>query len=482
MFPDHPDAEMWRQDATALYTKQLERHYYDGGAYCESFNYHHHNMVMTLQFAAALRENGVHDFFEHPRFRAQFGHWVDLMAPPVVRNEAGAGQHSPENSVDAGAERLRMIPSNGNTGRDCSDHPVPPELALAAAILNDAAPDYSKRLMRAWREGGRVCLNSYNISSFLLLADPALPESDSLGLESKLLPGVGAALRGSSGDPDEVYSLVKCGWATHHNDKDEGGFCIWAYGAPLSSDQGYHYNELDGQTYGGVATHLHNCISFDHKSPALAGQETAFPPEQFVTTDLADLLVAYLPVDYFMDLPKRSYLELIPCERIEYRRFVLFVKPHYFLIYDHLPVNVYTTEWYLHCQSTSVTIDGAEARFKGNWGVDLAARILFPGAPAIQEGQFGVQRHVKVSQWGAKDFFAWVAPLKEEMAFEIRQDEHPNVIHLSGPGYEDTVFMAPSAFRREDAQTTFDGRVGVVRRSADQTLTALLDGSELAAD
>jgi hypothetical protein len=437
-------------------------------------------MTMTFQMAAALREGGFHDFFAHPRFRAQFGHWVDMMTPPVVRNETGLRQHSPDSSVDAGAERLRMIPSSGNTGQDCSDFAVPDALAMAAAVLKDSDPALSGRLMRAWREGGRVCLNHYNVSGFLLLADPSLPEAESLELQSKLLPGVGAALRGQNGHPDEVYTLVKCGWATHHNDKDEGGFCLWAYGAPVSSDQGYHYRELDGHTYGGMFTRLHNCVVFDHKTTALAGQETAFPPERFVTTGLADLLVAYLPIDYLMDVPDRSYLELVPCDRIEYRRFLLFVKPHYFVVYDHIAQNVYTTQWYLHCQSKSVSIDGGHVRFSGNWGVDLEARLFLPSQPVIQEGQFGVQRHVVVRQAGPKDFFAWIAPLKPGMAFDVRQGESPNVVNVSGPDYEDTVFLSPACFRHEGGGVGFDGRVGVVRRSGGRTQTALLDGRTLA--
>ena len=481
MFPDHPDAAEWRDDAVRLYERQLERHYYDGGVYCESLNYHHHNMVMTTQLALALRENGHFDFFEHPRFRDQYGVWVDLVTPPIVRNEAGMGLHSPQNSADSGAERLRMIPSNGNTGRDCSDYAVPAELALAAAVYGDSDPDYAGRLMQAWREGGRVCLNHYNMSSFLLVADPSLPEADSLSLGSKLLHGLGATFRGGDGGEDEVYALVKCGWGTHHNDMDEGGFCIWAYGAPLSSDQGYHYQELDGNTYGGCMTKLHNCITFGHMSPSYAGQESAFPPESFVSTDRADLLVAYLPIDYLMELPERSYLELVPCSRIEHRRYFLFVKPHYFLVYDHLPVNEYSTQWYLHCQSNSVELSGSRIRFEGKWGVDLEAQLLLPSEPQIKEGQFGVQKHVVAQQAGPRDYFAWIAPVKAGTEFDVRQGPRPDMVSVTGPGYEDTVFMSPTPFSFEDRELSFKGRVGVARRADGRLTTELLDGEALEA-
>lgn len=479
LFPDHPGAALWREDAVRLYTKQLERHYYDGGAYIESINYHNHNQTMTVQMALALQENGVSDFFTHPRFRDQFGYWVAIMTPPVIRNEAGMAMHGPTNSPDAGASRLRMIPSNGNTGHDCSDFPVPAELAMAAAVYQKSDPEYSQRLMRAWREGGRLCLNHLNITSFLLVADPGLPEANALPQESQVIHGLGATLRGDHGHPDEVYLLVKCGWATHHNCKDEGGFCIWAYGAPVSSDQGYHYDELDGKRYGASMTRLHNSVTFDRKTTALLGQETAFPPERFVSTDLADLLVAYLPIESLMETPERSYLELVPCQHIEYRRFLLFVKPHYLVVYDNVAQNVYTTQWYLHCQSKSVAIDGPSIRFEGNWGIDLQAQLFLPAEPSIRPGQFGVQRHVVVEQAGPRDFFAWVAPVKPGMTFEVRQADHPNVLHITGPSYEDTVILAPSALSYRDRGVEFQGRAGVIRRAGRRTHMVLLDGSVL---
>lgn len=479
LFPEHPDAALWREDAARLYLQQLERHYFDGGAYCESINYHHHNQIMTVQLALALRENDATDFFQHPRFRDQFGFWVDIMTPPILRNAFGMAFHSDGNSPDAGAERLRMIPSNGNSGRDCSDFPVPAELAMAAAVLRESHPAASRRLQRAWREGGRLCLNHGNVTSFLLVADPGLPEADALPQESRLLHGLGVTLRGGRGGPDEVYALVKCGWATHHNCKDEGGFCLWAYGVPLSSDQGYHYDDLDGNRYGGSMTRLHNCVTFDRKTTAHLGQETAFPPERFVSTDLADLLVAYLPIEYLMDLPERSYLDLVPCERIEYRRFLVFVKPHYFVIYDHIPRNVYTAQWYLHCQAKSVAIDGPSVRFEGNWGVDLEARWFLPATPRIRAGQFGVQRHAVVEQAGPRDFFAWVAPVRPGMKFDVRRGGAANVLHVAGPGYEDTIFLAPSSLAWSGQGIEFEGRAGVVRRARGRIETALLDGTVL---
>ena len=305
-FPAHPQAAAWRQEAAQLMTRQLEVHFYDSGCYCESPNYHAHVFAMINQLALVLRRRGRRIFHQHPRFKAQFDYFCQMQTPPILLNETAQRFFIPSRFLHPGQDRYAMLPSNGNTGSDCSDMPLPMELVIGARIYQESDPALSARCMATWNNAG-CPIGSYNNElSFLLLADPHLPASAQIGLRGSLLTGSYVTFRGNPETPDEVFVLTKNGTATHHNCFDEGGFTIWAYGAPIASDYGYHA-EHAGRREGGINTWKHNCVEFDGKSSGYLGIEQTLPPEHRVSTPLADLLVSYLPITNLRD-PQMTYM------------------------------------------------------------------------------------------------------------------------------------------------------------------------------
>jgi len=478
-FRTHPQAAEWRREAAQLMERQLEVHFYDSGCYCESPNYHSHVFTMINQFALALRRCGGPDLYQHPRFKAQFDYFTQMQTPPILMNEAARRFITPAKFLDPDRERYAMLPSNGNTGSDCSDMPLPVELAIGGVVYRDTDPALSARCMTTWRRAGRPIANAHDDLSFLLLADLNLAGAEQLELRSALLTGSYATFRGNPETADEVYVLTKNGTATHHNCFDEGGFTIWAYGSPLASDYGYHAVH-DGRRSGTTATWQHNCVEFDEKSSGYLGIEQTSPPEKWVSTELADLLVSYIPITNFR-APGMLYTDQVPATRIEYRRYTLFVKPHYLLVLDSILSCPYTHRWWLHAQADDIHIDGPKVRFTGTYGVDLLAHFITPAAPQLETGEWGVMQHIAARQAQAHDWRVFVAPARPGQDFTVSHRENGRIVRVETPDYCDTIFLAHYPFHFTDAQTAFYGKAGVIRRDENGHVleSVLLDGEQL---
>jgi len=485
-FRTHPQAAAWRKEASQLLDRQLEVHFYDSGSYCESPNYHSHSLVMSHQLALSLRRvNGERDFFQHPRLRNQFEWFTRVQSPPIEPTRAGKAMFAvPWRFMDVEPAKVAVLPGSGNSANNCSDMPLPCELAVAAAIYRDSDAPFSKRCMTTWRRAGRPTSNSYNDLTFLLLADPSLPGLDKLDLHSSLLTGTFAVNRGNPETPDEVMFLTKCGTGTHHNDFDEGGFTIFAYGKSVAGDFGYN-TRVDGRQVGCTSTRNHNCLEFDGKNSGYLGPELTRPAESWASGPLADLLVANLSVNNLRD-PELIYWDMLPAD-IEYRRFLLFVKPHYMFVLDSVQRCACTHKWWLHAESSEVQVEGSRARFKGLYGVDLMAEFVSPVKPNIVPGEWSVMRHISAQQSKQNDWRVLVAPLAPgQEPFRTRRLASGRVLVVegSGPGvegpYRDTLLLAAYPFVYEDDTVAFQGRAGVIRRYANgHVAKQLIDGTRL---
>ena len=226
---------------------------------------------------------------------------------------------------------------------------------------------------------------------------PDLKDLD-LNLGSKLVEGLGAVMR--AGD---TFAWIKCGTASHHNCRDEGGLVLYAHGAPVIGDFGYH-TVHEGRTEGATDTWKHACVTFGEKRTlGYLGSEVRRPPELWRSTPEADLLVAFLPTEYL--IPEHGmYLDVERIPRIEHRRFILFVKPFYFVIYDHIPRTTLPSSWWAHALADSVKLSPQGARFQGRFGMDLDVQVLLPSSARISEGVYSVQRHVRIDQPSVGDY------------------------------------------------------------------------------
>ncbi len=404
-YPEHPAARGWVDQAVELFERNLSFFFYEGGGYTESVNYHAHELSMLTHLAVGLWAGGERDFFEHPRFKATYGFMLDMLTPRGALTDRGVELATAPAMLNPPRDRRGVLITNwGNSGFDCSGFVVPIVTAIAAGVYADLDPAYAQRLMTAWRLSAQELTGHYLALHLIALGRPDLPDVP-LNLGSKLVESLGAVMRAS-----ETFAWVKCGIASNHNCRDEGGLVLYAHGAPILGDIGYH-TQHEGRTVGGSDTWEHACVTFgDRRSLAYLGNEVRQPPELWRSTPEADLLVAYLPVEYLVP-EKKFYLDVEPIPRIEHRRFILFVKPHCLVIYDHIPQTTLPSTWWLHALADAVETGPQRARFRGRYDVDLDVQILLPTPAPTEQGVLGVQRHLRIDQPGVGDYLTVLSPL-----------------------------------------------------------------------
>jgi hypothetical protein len=444
--PEHPLAARWVRQGEELFARQLAYDFYESGGYSESANYHAHELVMLTQVAVALRAGGQRDFFTHPRFKATFGFFLQMLTPPVALT-AGARQVMTSPTLLNPPQTQAVFVTNwGNSGHDCSGTPLPQTVAVAAGIYAEQDPAYAARLMSAWRAGAQEFVTHYSGFNLLALGRPDLP-TVSLDLTSTLVEGLGAVMRAGQGTAQEVMAWVKGGVATHHNCRDEGGLVLYAQGVPLIGDLGYHA-EHAGRREGAYETWKHACVTFNGRATsAYLGCERTLPPEYWSSSPHADLLVLNLPVEYL--IPEgNAYLDTIPVPRITHRRFLLFIKPDYFVIYDHLPTVAQPSTWWLHALADDVELAASTARFVGRHGVDLHVHLLAPSPAQLTAGVYSVQRFLRVDQPGPGDYLAVVAALPEGATPPMAQYEAATgCLRVRGTWGEDEIRITPDVWQ-----------------------------------
>jgi|GEM_PF-3260477 len=451
-FLAHPMANKWVEKAIYAFDMQLKHDYFDSGVYIESPNYHHHSFAMLNQLTYCLHAVGAKNYYNHPRFKAQYGYFCDIATPPVLPNDDAKLMVSKIRMLDHDNIRFSMIPGNGNTGHNCSDIPLPVDLLTGALVYAGVDPELSSRCYHTWVKAGRPVNHHYDTITYLLSDienySPCYPAE---GADSKVIGGSFVTMRANAGTEGEVYVLVKNGFATHHNDFDEGGFTIWAYGSPLCSDYGYHADHGDLKNVPVVSTWQHNCVEFDNKSSGYLAMEVSQSPSLFVNEKSADLLVSNLKCFNLRDsrnITKQYLDQRAPCEEINYYRYTLFVKPDYLIIFDNIISCPYAHSWNLHCQSEDVLVEGNEARFRGKFGVDLKAQFIVPQKAEIESGNFSVQQYITAKQYHNKDWRVLVEPHKRgaSKGFDISTCANERVMLVRCAEYTDEVILANAPF------------------------------------
>jgi hypothetical protein len=447
-FPGHPAADEWIEQSVKQFERQLNFHFYESGAYIESLNYHHHALGMIEQVAIALKAAGKTDFFKHPVYKANYGFFQNMLTPPVLWNPipdepaSGAGILRPM----IAEEKKAMLHSWGNSGHDCCGYPIPSFLAVGAGIYADSDPAYAKSLMGAWHSGPGYFCTHYTGLNLVALGRPDIIDAP-LNLKSDIVEGLGATFRSGQGTAEEIFAWVKCSTATHHNCRDEGGIVLYAYGAELLGDFGYHHQTADGKQAGGYHTWKHTCVTFDGNSTsAYTGVEKATPPELWRSTEAADLLVTHLPVDYIIP-DGNAYLDTVHIPRIDHRRWILFCKPNYFLIFDHIPASTVPATWWLHALADDIDVGiPGKAYITGNFGVDLDVRMIVPDKAQFLTAEYGCQRHLQLEiPAGAGEFISILTPLAKGMTgpTEVRKTSE-NEILITGNWGEDRIYLSPA--------------------------------------
>lgn len=490
----HPQAEAWQALGRTRLEDVLSHFIYPSGAMIEGMHYSGVTLDFNLPFMAMLKLAGGTDYFADERFRKGM-RWYASCLPPS----------------DPRFQRAYMPPfgysHNSNTSQSV-------RWAVAAAMTTETDPDFSRLMMRTWRQSGSLLTMvggeaGYRSAFSLGLVDPALPATDGNDVVSAAWEGFGAVLRSHADSPLETYMAIPTGtpggFRVYPN---EGTFHLYAKGAPLCLRFGT-------RTFNPTATlvaWMNNRITFDKRDECtgdtgkitewatlstgdlfsgeyrftrLAGRQTLRETDpgalELSEPRVVDTTMAVGEgLGFFgdhRDVPPQTW-----------RRQVLFVKddlptgPNYFLLRDSFQATL-PTDWNLWCLADDLQVQEGRATFTGKFGVDLD--VFYAPARKIVTGAWGPdwerQKLFQLQQDVNEGYFALLYPRGKD-------EPVPTCVPLPGgvgmrldlPNRTDWAFLTTDEVAQQVDEVEFVGRAGMAQRGADWTRLTLLAGDRIA--
>ena len=220
-----------------------------------------------------------------------------------------------------------------------------------------------------------------SLADFLVApnAEPAPPPPASL---SRLFADKGNAVFRTGWRPEDAVLLFHAGPTFNHNHADQGQFLLRAFGKNLVVEAGYsdYYKDPYYTSYFSQAEG-HNTVLVDGDP---ASQEIA-DTHQFKALDSYPRITDFLTsADY--DSVGSELASVYRGRLTSYSRRVLFLKPHYLLIYDVLDggAEAHRFEWLLHLPDKDRVTTSSDGAGYADSHAGLQIRVVAPSSPSIR--------------------------------------------------------------------------------------------------
>jgi Heparinase II/III-like protein/Domain of unknown function (DUF4962) len=198
---------------------------------------------------------------------------------------------------------------------------------------------------------------------------------------SRIFQNKGNAVFRTGWSKDDWVFLFRAGPNFNHNHADQGSFLLTAFGEPLVTEAGWshYYNDPYYATFFTQAIG-HNTVLVDGNPESQGIADTP----QFAALNAYPKITDAITSEYYDAVG--SDLVSVYRERLSrYTRRIVFVKPHYFVVFDDLAVNGEPAkfDWLLHLPAISriTTMPGLALYNTDRAG--LAVRTLAPAAAAV---------------------------------------------------------------------------------------------------
>ena len=218
------------------------------------------------------------------------------------------------------------------------------------------------------------------IRDFLFFDDSLAAQPPQLPT-SRIFRSKGNAVFRTGWNNDDWVFLFRAGPNFNHNHADQGAFLLTAFGEPLITEAGWshYYNDPHYATYFTQAIG-HNTVLVDGNPES---QSIADTP-QFAALNAYPKITDAVTSEFYDAVG--SDLVSVYRERLSrYMRRIVFVKPHYFVVFDDLAVSGEPAkfDWLLHLPDRSrLTTTTGLALYKADKAA-LAVRALTPAATAV---------------------------------------------------------------------------------------------------
>jgi len=380
----HPRQQEWMEYAIEEAAAFLRSYHLPSGCANEAATYQFVSLGYILMLATAVRHAGGDDLFMvEPMMKKSFEYLAATQTPRDPR----AG--------------FCIVPTVGHVTSYGWCQSLQAYFAWAAKATAGSDPQFSRRMMAAWRRAGSPAISLHDWANDaiwwqpLCLMDRTLPaEPDPTHHQSKLHGGFGAIFRTVHDNEEEGYLLVKMGPARGHYDADEGSLLWYAYGRPLLADFGCQYNPNIQCAW------LHNRISFDRWNEE---HGSCFTISANSSGGGVDYLCGEMVVDHLFrwedwpirrtDVDHRLFPDPRSIDPVTWRRQVLYLHAcEGVVILDEIEGSQ-PTDWNLQVLAEEGRVresegDLASVHFTGQFGVDLDVHISRPVDPAISFSSF----------------------------------------------------------------------------------------------
>lgn len=232
------------------------------------------------------------------------------------------------------------------------------------------------------------------IADFLFFDDSVAPEPPSL-LPSRIFPDKGNAVFRTGWGAEDWIFLYRAGPNFNHNHADQGGFLLRAYGENLVTEGGWahYYNDPYYAPYYTQAIG-HNTVLVDGDPESQAIADT----RQFAALNTYPRITDALTSESY-DAVSSELSAVYRGRLARFTRRIVFIKPHYFVVYDDLAANGAPArfDWLLHLPDLArINRSPGMALYAGEKAA-LAVRMVFP-----VESETHVQlRHLPYSNFPA---------------------------------------------------------------------------------
>lgn len=221
------------------------------------------------------------------------------------------------------------------------------------------------------------------IRDFLFFDDSIKPQPPSSAQlpTSRIFRDKGNAVFRTGWGADDLVFLFRAGPNFNHNHADQGSFLLTAFGEPLVTEAGWshYYNDPYYATFFTQAIG-HNTVLVDGDPES---QSIADTP-QFAALNAYPKITDAITSEFYDAVG--SDLTPVYQERLNrYTRRIVFVKPHYFVIFDDLAASGEPAkfDWLLHLPDRArVTASSDLAVYRGD-KASLAVKSFAPAATAV---------------------------------------------------------------------------------------------------
>ena len=430
LLEEHPQQEKWLAAAADEMRAFMRSYHLESGVSRESATYQLCVLSYLLQLDAALRRRGGPSLAADALFRASF----DFLAAQQTPVDARCGH--------------RMLPTIGHVTSYAWCQTLQAYFAWAAMATVESAPEFSARMMAAWRRGGAFVLplhdffygRIWSLPLCLLAEDLPADEPEDF-FASKVHEGFGAVLRTEGDNGGEGYVLFKMGECSGHYDNDEGSLIWYAYGQPLLADFGCQYNpNFHAHPW------LHNRISIDHRADGSprGGRLLVHYAAAGLDYVCGEVRVESLyretewPVrDRDFDFRQVAEEPQLVGEHV-WRRHLIYLHDWEALVLLDEVDGPLPTDWNLQVYAESARVEENRARFRGSFGVDLSVYLVEPKRPELEVAAYSHQgfdeARLPMWWWRAAE---WTAPPDVKMtamgesALTLRAHAEPGQRYLA---------------------------------------------------